>query len=151
MLKTPRSTESTIRRGKGGFGVGGDSDENGDHDGGGGCSGDSNRKFHPRLQLDSRATHLDAQGSSSTDSLSSAAQVVVKHDGVDGSGGKSVKKSSKSRRIVKTSEKLQRPEKLQRSLVRRNVYRSTDPPLKNSSFRFCWAQELSQDHFRFNY
>ena len=35
---------------------------------------------------------------------------------------------SKSRRIVKKSEKPQRPEKLQRSSVRRNVYGSTDPP-----------------------
>ena len=45
-----------------------------------------------------------------------------------GAIGKSVKKLSKGRRIVKKSEKSQRPEKLQRSLVRRNVYRSIDLP-----------------------
>ena len=48
--------------------------------------------------------------SSSTDSSTSATQIAVKCDGVDGGGGKSVEKSSKSRRIVKKSEE-QRPEK----------------------------------------
>ena len=54
-----------------------------------------------------------------------------------GAIGKSVKKLSKGRKIVKKSEKPQRPEKLQRSSVWRNVYRSTGPPsTKNSSFRY---------------
>ena len=52
---------------------------------------------------------------------------TVKYDEVD-DVGKSVKKLSKIRRIVKKSEKLQRPKKLQKSLVRRNVYRSTNLP-----------------------
>ena len=77
-------------------------------------------------------THLEAQDERINDSSTSAARVMVKYEEVDGgrSGavGKSVKKSSKSRRIIKKSEKPQRPEKLQRSSVRRNVYRSTDPP-----------------------
>ena len=57
------------------------------------------------------------------------AQITVKYDEVDGGVGKSVKKLSKGQRIVKKSEKPQRPEKLQRSLVWRNVYQSTDPSL----------------------
>ena len=44
---------------------------------------------------------------------------------VNGGGDKSVKKSSKSRRIVKNLKGLKN---LQRPLVRRNVYQSTDPP-----------------------
>ena len=46
--------------------------------------------------------------SSSTDSLINAAQIVVEFDGFDASNGaigKSVKKLSKSRKIVKKSEK----------------------------------------------
>ena len=104
MLKTSGSTEFTTRPGKGEVGVGADGGET----------------LTSRLRT-----------SSSTDSSTSAAQIVVEFDGVDAGGGavgKSVKKSSKSRRIVKKSEKPQRPEKLQRSSVRRNVYRSTDPP-----------------------
>ena len=73
-----------------------------------------------------------SRDSDKTDSSASEAQIAVKYDEVDGgrSGavGKSVKKLSKGRRIVKKSEKSQRPERLQRSSVRRNVYRSTDPP-----------------------
>ena len=53
---------------------------------------------------------------------------MVEYDEVDGGIGKLVKKLSKGQRIIKKSEKPQRPEKLQRSSVRRNVYRSTDPP-----------------------
>ena len=60
---------------------------------------------------------------------------------VDGGDGKLVKKLLKSRKIVKKSEKPQRSEKLQRSLVQRNIYQSTDSPSKNSSFRFCLAQK----------
>ena len=61
MLKTSGSTESTTRPGKGGVGVGGDGGDNGGHDDGGSRSGDFDRKFHPTLQYDSRATHLDVQ------------------------------------------------------------------------------------------
>ena len=57
---------------------------------------------------------------------------MVKYDEVDGgrsgAGGKLVKKSSKSRRIVKESKSFKGLKNLQRPSVRRNVYRSTDPP-----------------------
>ena len=59
--------------------------------------------------------------SSSTNSSTSATQIAVEYDEVDGGGGKSVTKSSKV-------YKSQKPEKSQRSSVRRNVYQSTDPP-----------------------
>ena len=90
--------------------------------------------------MSSRATHLEAQISALKNSSASAARIAVKYDEVDkgrsGAIGKSVKKLSKGRRIVKKSEKPQRPEKLQRSLARKNIYQSTGPPsTKNSSFR----------------
>ena len=58
--------------------------------------------------------HLEAQDERINDSSTSAAQIVVEFDGVDAGGGavgKSVKKSSKSRKIVKKSKKPQRSEK----------------------------------------
>ena len=74
---------------------------------------------------------------------------------------KSVKKLSKGRKIVKKSEKPQKPEKLQRSSVWKKVYQSTGPlSTKNSSFywssnsfscSFCWAQNLRRYHFDFDY
>ena len=48
--------------------------------------------------------------SKSTDSSTSAIQITFEYDGVDGSGGNLVKKSSKSQRIVK-SQRTSRPEK----------------------------------------
>ena len=71
-------------------------------DDGGGRNGDFNRKFHQPLILRLKTN-------SSTDLSTSVPQSVVKYDKVD-AGGKLVKKSSKSRRIVKKSEKPQRPE-----------------------------------------
>ena len=53
--------------------------------------------------------------SSSTDSSTSATQSVVKYDEVDG-GGKLVKKSLKSRKIVKKSKKPQRSEKFAKTI-----------------------------------
>ena len=133
MLKTSGSTESTTRPGKGGVGVGGDGGDDG-----GGCSGDSDRKFHPRLQLDSRATHLDAQRSSSTDSSSSAVQVVVKHDGL------MVVVASRSKSCQKVEESSKRPKNL-KGLKNCKGHRFggtfTEAPVlrqlytKNSSFR----------------
>ena len=56
----------------------------------------------------------------------------LKTDEVVGGGSRADKtvmdsfKLSKSRKIVKKSEKPQKPEKLQRLLVQRNVHQSTD-------------------------
>ena len=63
--------------------------------------------------------HLEAQDERINDSSTSAAQIVVEFDGVDAGGGavgKSVKKSSKSRRIVKKSKKPQRSEKFAKAI-----------------------------------
>ena len=59
--------------------------------------------------------------SSSTDSSTSATESAVKYDEVDG-GSKLVKKSSKSRRIVKESKSFKGLKNLQKPSVRRNVY-----------------------------
>ena len=56
------------------------------------------------------------------------ARIMVKYDKVDGGRSGAFDKPLKSQIIVKKVEKLQRPKKLQRSLVRRNFYRNTDPP-----------------------
>ena len=59
------------------------------------------------------------------DSSTSTAQIVVEFDEVDaGSGvvGKSVKKLSKSRKIVKKLKILKGLKNLQKPSVRRNVY-----------------------------
>ena len=69
--------------------------------------------------------HLEAQDERINDSSTSAAQIVVEFDGVDAGGGavgKSVKKSSKSQRIVKKSKNFKGLKNLQRSSVWRNVY-----------------------------
>ena len=85
---------------------------------------------------------------------------MIKYDEVDegksGAVDKSVQKSSKSRRIVKESKSFKGLKSLQRSLVRRNVYRSTNPSLVHrykeleltTELRqfdflssFCWAQD----------
>ena len=148
MLKTSSTKSAEPRKSVVGVGGGGRNraETVGKHevDGnkGGGCSGDSDRKCSldaPKLMCPPTPLTSMLRTSLSTDSLASAAQIVVEFDGVDAGGGgtigKSVKNLSKSRRIIKKSKKPQRPEKLQRSSVWRNVYRSTDPPSKNSSFR----------------
>ena len=65
--------------------------------------------------------------------LSTPKAFRAENDEVDGGDGRADEtvvdlSKSKSRRIVKKSEKPQRPEKLQISSVRKNVYQSTDPP-----------------------
>ena len=108
MLKTSGSTDSTIRPRKGGVGVGGDGGEDGGHDdehsprGLGRVHQRIHQLVRPRLW--SSMMRLMEVG------------VVL---------SKSCQK--KSWRIVKKSEKPQRPEKLQRSSIQRNVYQSTDP------------------------
>ena len=71
-----------------------------------------------------------------------------------------LKSRQKVEESSKSPKKPQRPEKLQRSSIWRNVYRNTNPPSNNSSFcynsdsflgSFCWIQELSKYHFRFDY
>ena len=102
MLKTLESTKSTIKPGKGGVGVGGDGNE---------------------------TLTLRLKTSSSTDSLTSAAQIVVEFNRVDagdGAVGKLVKNLSKSRKIVKESKSFKSLKNLQRPLVWRNVYQSTN-------------------------
>ena len=107
MLMTLENTESTIRPGKGRIGVGGNSSDDGGHvdDGGGGklvetsskveeSSSDAPKSMCPLVPHTSML-----KTSSSTDLSTSAIQSAVKYDEVDG-GGKSVKKSSKSQRIV---------------------------------------------------
>ena len=151
MLKTLGSIESTIRPGKGGVRVGGNGgDKINDNatslmlrtcsskdsltsvtqivveydgvDDGDGCSGDFDKKFHPKLQYDIRATYSLTsilRASSSTDSSTSMAQIVVKFDGVNTGGGaisKLVKKSSKSRRIVKKPKKPQKSKKIAKTI-----------------------------------
>ena len=101
-------------------------------DDGGGCSGDSDRKCSPDfyrgfIQGFSKIAVLKT--SSSTNSSTSATQIAVEYDEVDGGGGKSVKKLSKSRKSLNGLKNLQKPS------VWRNVYQSTDPPSKDSSFR----------------
>ena len=63
MLTTSGSTESTTRPGKGRVGVGGDGSDDGGHiDGNGGRSSNFDRKVcFPRVQHDSRTSHLDVQ------------------------------------------------------------------------------------------
>ena len=85
MLKTSGSTESTIRSGKGKVEVGGDG------------NGDGGKTLTSRLRT-----------SSSTDSSTSAAQIVVEFDRVDASGDAVGKKSKNCQKIRKN---LKRPEK----------------------------------------
>ena len=68
MLKTSSTESAEPRKGVVGVGGGGRNraEPVGKHevdgvDDGGGCSGDFDKKFHPRLQYGSRTTHLNAQ------------------------------------------------------------------------------------------
>ena len=71
------------------------------------------------------ATSSMLRMSSLTDSSTSATQIAVEYNGVDSGGDQSVKKLSKSRQKLKSLKGLKN---LQKPSVRRNVYRSTDPP-----------------------
>ena len=66
--------------------------------------------------------------SSSTDSSTSAAQIAVEYDGVDGGGGKSVEKSSKK------SEEPQRPEKSAKAIG------SEEPRFLTSDIRLAFTK-----------
>ena len=75
--------------------------------------------------------HLDAQDKLINGLIICEAQIMVEFNGVDagvGGGDKLVKKSSKSRKSLKDLKNLQKP------LVRKNVYWSTNSLAKNSSF-----------------
>ena len=78
--------------------------------------------------------------SSSTDSSTSAAQIIAKYDGVDGggNGGKSVEKSSKVWKICKGH-------RFGRTFTEAPILRRFNYPSG------CWARELSQYHFRIDY
>ena len=56
---------------------------------------------------------------SSMDLSTNTTRIMVKYDEIDSGGGKSVKKLSKSRRIIKKPKKPQRPEKLKGHRFRR--------------------------------
>ena len=58
----------------------------------------------------------------------SATLITVEYDEFGHAGSKLVKKSSKSWRIVKESKSFKGLKNLQRPLVQRNIYQSTDPP-----------------------
>ena len=143
MLKTSGSTESTTRPGKGGVGVGGD---------GGGDGGDDGGHDDEHSPQGSGRVHQRTHRLARLRLWSSMMRLMVV-----ASWSKScqkVEKSSKSRKSLKGLKNLQRPS------VRRNVYQSTDPPSKNSSFvttltvfraLFCWAQELSQYQVQSDY
>ena len=111
MLKTLSTESAEPRKGIAGVGGGGKSraEPLGKHDvdgvdDGGGRSGDFDRKFHPRLQYIAAPFTSMLKTSSSTNPSTSETQIAVEYDEVDG-GGKSVKKSSKSRQKVEESSK----------------------------------------------
>ena len=107
MLKTSGSTESTTRPGKGRVGVGSDGGDGGHDD-----------EHSPRGsgRADQRTYQLVWPGLwPNMMSLMEVGVVLLAS-------------WSKSRKIVKKSEKPQRPEKLRRSSVWKNVYQSTDFP-----------------------
>ena len=112
MLKTSKSTKFTTKSRKGGVGVGG----NGNGDGGNDSS--HNNKYSP---CSSGRAHQQTHQLVQPRLWSSITRLIEE-------GVVLLVSQSKSRRIVKKSEKPQRPEKLQRSLVWRNIYRSTNHP-----------------------
>ena len=69
--------------------------------------------------------------SSSRGSPTSATQIAVKYDGVDGGGGESVEKSSKRQRVVKKSEESPRPEKSAKAIC------SVEPSFLTSDTRLA--------------
>ena len=112
MLKTLRSTESTTRPGKGGVGVDDDSGDDSGHDiehsprGLGRAYQRTHQLVRPGLWLNMMRL------------IEVGVVLLVSRS----------KSRQKSLRIAKKFEKPQRPEKLQRSSVRKNVYQSTNPP-----------------------
>ena len=76
-------------------------------------------------RVDDGAINSMLKTSSSTDSLASAAQILIESDRVDAGGsggGKSVKKLLKSRKSSKSPKSLKSLESLQKPSVWRNVY-----------------------------
>ena len=161
MLKTSGSTKSTTKPGKGGVGVGGDGVGDGVDDSG----NDDEHSPRGSRQVHKRTHQLVwPRLWSSMVRLMEVEVVLLKNH-------QKIEESSKV-------EKPQKPKKLQRSSVRRNVYRSTDPPsiwykellallkplrigsptncklgdTKGLSFRqVCKAHELSRYHFWIDY
>ena len=96
------------------------------------CLSDLYRRSIPRWKIAAPLTSM-LRTSSSTDSSTSVTQIAVEDDGVDGGGGKSVEKSSKSR-TVKKSEEPQRPEKSAKSIG------LEEPSFLNSDTRLAVAK-----------
>ena len=96
-------------------------------DHGGGHSSDFDRKLHPKLYTIAVPLTLMLRMSSSTESSTSTVQITVKHDEIDGGGGKLVEKLSKSRRIVRSrkTSKAWRVAKVISSEERLPKYRSS--------------------------
>ena len=121
MLKTLSTESAEPRKGEVGVGGGGRNraEPVGKHeldgvDDGGGCNGDFDKKFHPRLYTIAASLTLMLKTSSSTDSSASAAQIVVEFDGVDAGGravGKLVKKLSKSCQKVQKASRVWKHDK----------------------------------------
>ena len=141
MLETSGSTESTTRPGKGRVGVDGNGSNDSGHVDGGSRSSDSDKNSSdaPKLMCSPTSLISRLRTSISTDSSASAAQIVVEFDGVDrsksGAVGKSVEKLSKIEKSSKSPKSHKGLKNLQRPLVWSNVYQSTNPLSKNSSFR----------------
>ena len=129
MLKTSGSTESTTRPGKGGVGVGGDGGGDGGDDGG------HDNEHSPRGsgRAHQRTHQLVRPGLWSSMMRLMEVGVVL------------LASRSKSRPKVEELskvEKPQKPEKLQRSSVRKNVYQSPDPPSVHRYEEFELMSEL---------
>ena len=63
-----------------------------------------------------------------TSSSTSATEIAVEYDEVSRAGGKSVKKLSKSGKIVKESKSFKSLKNLQKPSVWKNIYKSTNLP-----------------------
>ena len=116
MLKTSGSTESTTRPGKGRVGVGGDSGGDGGDDG----SHDDEHSPRGSERAHQRTHQLVRPGL--WPSMMRLMEVGVVLLASRSKSRQKVEESSKSPKSLKGLKNLQRPS------VRRNVYRSTDPP-----------------------
>ena len=76
------------------------------------------------------------------------------YDEVDRGRSSAADKSSKCQKLVKNPKNLKSLESLQKPLVWKNIYESTNPPLiryEKLEFFLLGLKKLSQNHFYFNY